>query len=114
MYLIVAKHNYPPNFSFFGLFTLLLFFILTFKCINFVHVQMTPIGFANGTLSSDLSTWIGNDNTPANTGNGRTKLNISDPDVPTEYLGATEVDSETNQFITFDTTSARKDVSQLK
>jgi hypothetical protein len=69
--------------------------------------------FANGTLKANLSTWIRNTNTPETndeTGKSRTKIEIPDPDVPTEYLGITKVDSQTNQFVTFDTTSAQKDV----
>ena len=67
--------------------------------ISPIFFQITPIDFANGTLSGDLSTWIGNDNTPANTESGKVRTNvpIPDPDVPTEFLGVTEVDSENNQ-----------------
>jgi hypothetical protein len=79
-------------------------------------MQITPIDFANGTLKGDLSTWIGNDNTPANTetGKSRTKVEIPDPDVPTEYLGPTDVDTQSNQYISFDATSARKDVREVQ
>ena len=75
--------------------------------------QITPINFGNGTLRGDVSTWIGNDNTPVNieSGKARTRLEIADPDVPTEFSGSTQVDSQNNQFITFDATSPRKDVS---
>ena len=41
----------------------------------------------------------------------RSKVEIVDPDVPTKYFGTTQIDSSTNQFVTFDSTSARKDVS---
>ena len=68
---------------------------------------MTPIHFGNGTLRNEFSTWIGNDET----GDPRKKLEIPDPDVPTEFVGSTVVDSRSSEFVTFDATSARKDVS---
>ena len=62
-------------------------------------------------MKGDESTWKGNDNKANNvTGNPRTKVEIPDPDVPTKYLGPTELDTQSNQYITFDATSARKDV----
>lgn len=69
--------------------------------------KVTPIHFGNGTLRDEFSTWIGNDET----GDPRKKLEIPDPDVPTEFVGSTVVDSRSSEFVTFDATSARKDVS---
>ena len=66
----------------------------------------------SGKLQPDLSVWTGNDNTPihSQTGSVRSKIDIPDPDVPTKFFGSNLVDSTHNQFVTFDATSARKDV----
>ena len=83
-----------------------------YRDYSYFVIQTTPIDFSTGSLRPDLSVWIANDNTQidAKSGSTRTKIEIPDPDVPTKYLGTTQIDSEANQFITFDTTSARKDV----
>jgi hypothetical protein len=64
-------------------------------------------------LQGDLSVWIGNDNTPESSDPAlkRTKLDLGDCDVPTKFTGTTEVDNSYNQFLIFDASSARKDVS---
>jgi len=76
-----------------------------------LEIQVTPVKFRTGDLSTDRSLWIANDNTPA-TSRPRTFLPIIMPDVPTKLGSQNEVLSTTDQFIQFDATSAYKDVSQ--
>jgi len=76
-----------------------------------LELQVTPISFSNGQLVSDRSTWIANDNTPA-TNRPRHLVPIIMPDVPTRLIGSSEIDSEHDKYIQFDSTSAHKDVSQ--
>ena len=59
----------------------------------------------------EQSLWISNDNTPA-TVEKRGQLRVLNPDIPTRFVGHSVVDSSTNQFVNFDTTSAEKDVMQ--
>lgn len=76
-----------------------------------LEAKITPIAFKTGKLDDSRSTWIGNDNTPA-TENRRTKVSIVSPDVPTKYKGRNAIDSVNNQFVSFDSTTASKDVAQ--
>jgi len=52
---------------------------------------------------------IGNDNTPA-TPSQRIQLYLDDPDIPTNSIKKSNIDSTHNQYIMFDATSANKDV----
>ena len=74
-----------------------------------LEIRVTPIKFKEGQLLADQSVWIGNDNTPA-TANKRIQIRVISPDIPTKFKGFSVIDSTTNQFIQFDTTSAKKDV----
>jgi len=76
-----------------------------------LEIQVTPIEFTTGRVVADRSTWIANDNTPA-TPKPRTLVPIILPDIPTKFNGENIVDSTTDQFIQFDSSSAHKDVSQ--
>lgn len=76
-----------------------------------LEIQVTPVKFQTGDLSTDRSLWIANDNTPA-TSQPRTFLPIIMPDIPTKLRGRNEILSSTDQFIQFDSTSAYKDVGQ--
>jgi len=76
-----------------------------------LEIQVTPMDFTTGNALSDRSTWIANDNTPA-TLSPRTLVPIIMPDVPTKWHGQNKVDSTTDQFIQFDSTSAHEDVAQ--
>jgi len=76
-----------------------------------LEIQVTPMEFTKGNVVSDRSTWIANDNTPA-TEKPRTLVPIIMPDVPTKYSGQNSIDTTTDQFIQFDSSSAHKDVSQ--
>ena len=74
-----------------------------------LEVQVTPIKFTDGKLLADRSTWIGNDATPV-TEDRRREVHILMPDIPTNYHSYSEIDSEHNQYIQFDASSAQKDV----
>jgi len=76
-----------------------------------LEIQVTPVEFTTGKLLSDRSTWIANDNTPA-TERPRALVPIVMPDIPTKYSGYNKVDTSTDQYIQFDSSSAYKDVSQ--
>jgi len=76
-----------------------------------LEIRVTPIKFREGKLMADQSVWISNDNTPASA-TKRTQVRILIPDVPTRFKGHSVIDSSTNQFVQFDTTSAEKDVMQ--
>jgi len=76
-----------------------------------LEIQVTPIEFTTGNLYADRSTWIANDNTPA-TAKPRKLVPIIMPDVPTKYHGYSNVQTDNDQYIQFDSTSAYKDVSQ--
>ena len=54
--------------------------------------------------------WIGNDNTPASA-RKRQPFFLLAPDVPTRFKGLSIIDTTTNQYLAFDTTSPEKDVS---
>ena len=54
---------------------------------------------------------VANDNTPA-TERPRSLVPIIMPDIPTKYHGYNKVDTATDQFVMFDSSSAYKDVSQ--
>ena len=55
------------------------------------------------------SVWLGNDNTPATT-NRRQQFFLLAPDIPTRFKGISIIDTTTNQYLDFDTTSPEKDV----
>jgi hypothetical protein len=55
-----------------------------------------------------MSTWIGNNATVK-----RSKIEIPDPDVPTKFDGPNEVISGDNQYIQFNGSSLKKDVSRI-
>lgn len=74
-----------------------------------LEVRVTPIKFTSGNLITERTTWIGNDNTPA-TLNMRNRVEIISPDIPTKYMGMSKMDTSSNQYILFDSTSALKDV----
>jgi len=76
-----------------------------------LEIEVTPINFVTGKLIKDRATWIANDNTPA-TSKPRKLVPMVMPDIPTKWHGQNAVDSSTDQFIQFDSTSAHKDVSQ--
>ena len=78
-----------------------------------LEIRVTPIKFNNGELIEDRTVWLANDNTPAaaDVDKKRRRLEIAYPDVSTKYMGQSEIDSEHNQYILFDATSAYKDVS---
>ena len=79
----------------------------------FSVAKVTPIKFRSGQLMPDKSIWIGNDNTPA-TMNSRKQFFLLSPDIPTRFKGKSLIDTTTNQFLAFDTTSPEKDVSKNK
>ena len=54
---------------------------------------------------------VANDNTPA-TERPRSLVPIIMPDIPTKYHGYNKVDTATDQYVMFDSSSAYKDVSQ--
>ena len=56
--------------------------------------------------------WIGNDNTPASA-RKRQPFFLLAPDVPTRFKGLSIIDTTTNQYLAFDTTSPEKDVSDF-
>jgi len=76
-----------------------------------LEIQVTPVNFTGGNLLSERSTWVANDNTPASD-RPRTLVPIIMPDIPTNYHGYSRIDTETDQYIQFDSSSAHKDVSQ--
>lgn len=76
-----------------------------------LEIQVTPIEFTTGNLLADRSTWIANDNTPA-TNRPRKLVPIIMPDIPTKYHGYSNIQTDNDQYIQFDSTSAYKDVSQ--
>lgn len=76
-----------------------------------LEIQVTPITFKTGKLLSDRSSWIGNDNTPV-TIEPRQLVKIEDPDIPTKLQEKSTIGTTHNQYILFDTTSAKKDVMQ--
>ena len=76
-----------------------------------LEIQVTPVEFRTGKLLSDRSTWIANDNTPASS-QPRPLVPIVMPDIPTKYSGYNKVDTDNDQYILFDSSSAYKDVSQ--
>lgn len=76
-----------------------------------LEIQVTPVEFRTGKLLADRSTWIANDNTPASS-HPRPLLPIVMPDIPTKYSGYNKVDTDNDQYILFDSSSAYKDVSQ--
>ena len=77
--------------------------------INVFLKQVTPIKFREGKLLFDNAVWIGNDNTPA-TANTRQPFFLLAPDIPTRFKGLSVIDTNTNQYLAFDTTSPEKDV----
>ena len=79
-----------------------------------LEIRQTPINFNSGQLILDRSVWMGNDNTPAavEVDKKRRRLELPYPDVPTKYMGQSKIDSQHNQYILFDATSAHKDVSK--
>ena len=72
-------------------------------------LKVTPIKFRDGKLSPDNSIWISNDNTPATT-NRRQPFFLLSPDIPTRFQGNSLIDTTTNQYLAFDSTSPEKDV----
>ncbi len=75
-----------------------------------LEARVTPVKFAEGRLIADRSTWVGNDNTPA-TEVPRRQVDILVPDLPTRSPAASAIDTQHNQYVMFDSTSAAKDVS---
>ena len=76
-----------------------------------LEIQVTPIEFATAKLLSERSTWVANDNTPA-TDKPRSLVPIIMPDIPTKFQGYNKVDTDTDEYVMFDSSSAYKDVSQ--
>ena len=76
---------------------------------QFIQLKVTAIKFREGTLLPDNSVWIGNDNTPATT-MIRQPFFLLAPDIPTRFKGLSVIDTTTNQYLAFDTTSPEKDV----
>ena len=74
-----------------------------------IYFKVTPIKFREGKLIPDNSLWISNDNTPASI-NMRQPFFLLAPDVPTRFKGQSVIDTSTNQYLAFDTTSPEKDV----
>ena len=77
--------------------------------ITLLFLKVTPIKFRGGKLLPDNSLWISNDNTPASI-NMRQPFFLLAPDVPTRFKGQSVIDTTTNQYLAFDTTSPEKDV----
>ena len=75
-----------------------------------LEIRVTPIRFKTGHLVTERTVWMGNDYTPA-TFPMRTKYDIPNPDIPTNYMGSSNIDTTTNQYLMFGATSAQKDVS---
>ena len=80
--------------------------------IKLYYLKVTPIKFREGKLLADNSLWISNDNTPASI-NMRQPFFLLAPDVPTRFKGQSVIDTSSNQYLAFDTTSPEKDVSIL-
>jgi len=76
-----------------------------------LEIQVTPVEFATAKLLSERSTWVANDNTPA-TDKPRSLVPIIMPDIPTKFEGYNKVDTDTDEYVMFDSSSAYKDVSQ--
>ena len=76
------------------------------------QVRVTPIDFSSGQLNGQLSYWISNDDTPANT-NPRQQLILMNPQDPAKIIEESTPVVTPRSYIVFQNTDLEKDAGQL-
>ncbi|XP_014289814.1 uncharacterized protein orion isoform X1 [Halyomorpha halys] len=79
-----------------------------------LEVEGAQFNFTTGKLiqSGEKSFWSSNDKTDVSAVNPRTQLKLKKPDIPTRTVGASHIDSKSEQFVEFGPTDLDLDAGQ--